>query len=73
MNSLTLLKLAHWAMALTLVSSLLIVYIAYGTNLILGIRTQVLLHVGLIILPAVFKISYILRLNALKQLGRAVN
>lgn len=73
MKSTTLLMCAHWVMALTLTFSLLIVYVAYGTDLILAIRTEVLLHVGLIIFPALFKISYIVRLTALKQLGRAVD
>lgn len=73
MNATSLLAFAHWVMAFTLSFSLLIVYVAYGTDVMLTIRTQVLLHVGLIIFPALFKISYIVRLNALKQLGRAVD
>jgi hypothetical protein len=73
MNPKAMLTSAHWAMATTLLLSLLIVYIAYGANLRLTIQTQVFLHVGLIVLPAFFKISYIIRLNALKQLGRPVD
>lgn len=73
MNSTTMLTFAHWVMAATLLLSLTIVYVAYGTDLILTIHTQVLLHVGLIIFPALFKISYIIRLTALKQLGRSVD
>lgn len=73
MNSTTMLTCAHWVMATTLLFSLTIVFVTYGTDLVLAIQTQVLLHVGLIIFPALFKISYILRLTALKQLGRPVN
>ena len=72
MNPKAMLNSAHWIMAATLLSSLLIVYIAYGANLKLTIQTQVCLHVGLIIFPVFFKISYIIRLSALKQLGRPV-
>ena len=73
MNPKTMLNYAHCTMAATLSLSLLIVYITYGSNLILTISTQALLHVGLIIFPTFFKISYIIRLNALKQLGKPVN
>lgn len=73
MNPQTMLISAHWAMASTLIVSVIIVYIAYGANLKLSIPIQAFLHVGLIILPALFKISYIIRLNALKQLGRPVD
>ncbi len=68
-----LLTSAHWTMAITFSLSILIVYLAYGTNMHLAISTQVILHVGLIIFPALFKVSYIIRLTALKQLGRPVN
>ncbi len=73
MNPKAMLNYAHCTMATTLSLSLLIVYITYGSNLILTIPTQALLHVGLIIFPTFFKISYIIRLNALKQLGKPVN
>lgn len=68
-----LLIFAHWAMAITFLLSVLIVYLAYGTSMHLAISTQVILHIGLIIFPALFKISYVIRLTALKQLGRPVN
>lgn len=53
--------------------SVAIIYIAYGAELSLSIPVQVALHIFLIILPAFFKIGYVVRLNALKQLGRPVN
>lgn len=64
---------AHCTMATTFCLSLLIVYVSYGSKLTLTIPTQALLHVGLILFPTFFKISYIVRLNALKQLGKPVN
>ena len=73
MNPKTLLVSAHWVMAITFLLSILIIYFAYGTNTLLTIPTQVMLHVGMIIFPALFKISYVIRLTALKQLGRPVD
>lgn len=69
----TLLSTAHWAMAATLLLSVVIIYIVYGIELNLSIPMQIGLHIFLIILPAFFKIGYVVRLNALKQLGRPVN
>lgn len=73
MNPANLLKTAHWSMAATFLLSVAIIYIAYGAELSLSIPVQVALHIFLIILPAFFKIGYVVRLNALKQLGRPVN
>ena len=73
MNPKAMLHYAHCTMATALCVSLLIVYILYGSNLILTIPVQALLHVGLIIFPTCIKVSYIVRLYALKQLGRPVN
>lgn len=68
-----LLFLAHWAMSICLLLSLLIVFLVYGSNTELSIRLLVALHIGLIIFPGIFKVAYVTRLTALKQLGRAVN
>jgi hypothetical protein len=73
MHANRLLKAAHWSMAVTLILSLSIIYLAYGSAVTLSIPVQVMLHILLIIFPAIFKISYVARLNALKQLGRPVN
>jgi ABC-type molybdate transport system permease subunit len=73
MNPKAMLTYAHCTMATTLCFSLLIVYVMYGTNFTFTIPVQALLHVCLIIFPTFFKISYIVRLNALKQLGKPVN
>jgi len=73
MNPKTLLVSAHWAMAITSVLSLSIFYVAYNRHTVLTISVQVMLHVGMIIFPALFKISYIIRLTALKQLGRTAD
>ncbi|ARU26138.1 hypothetical protein CBR65_01090 [Cellvibrio sp. PSBB006] len=73
MHAKRLLKAAHWSMAVTLILSLSIIYLAYGSAVTLSIPVQVILHILLIIFPAIFKISYVARLNALKQLGRPIN
>lgn len=73
MHANRLLKAAHWSMAVTLILSLSIIYLAYGSAVTLSIPVQVILHILLIIFPAIFKISYVARLNALKQLGKPVN
>ena len=73
MHANRLLKAAHWSMAVTLILSLSIIYLAYGSAVTLSIPVQVMFHILLIIFPAIFKISYVARLNALKQLGRPVN
>ncbi|WP_269777871.1 hypothetical protein [Marinimicrobium alkaliphilum] len=39
----------------------------------LSLVAQVTAHMMLIVLPAIFKISYLVRLTALKQLGLPVN
>jgi len=69
----TLLKTAHWSMAITLVFSLALLYIIYGAELNLSIPLLIFLHILFVFLAAIFKISYVARLTALKQLGRAVN
>jgi hypothetical protein len=73
MHANRLLKAAHWSMAVTLILSLSIIYLSYGSAVTLSIPVQVMLHILLIIFPEIFKISYVARLNALKQLGRPVN
>lgn len=73
MNPKAMLTYAHCTMATMLCLSLLILYIAYASTLTLSILTQAVLHVGLIIFPTFFKVSYIIRLIALKQLGKPVN
>lgn len=73
MNPKAMLAYAHSVMAATFCFSLLIVYVTYGAKFTFTIPIQALLHVGLIIFPTFFKISYIVRLIALKQLGKPVN
>lgn len=68
-----LLSYAHWAMSICLIVSVLIVYLVYGSNVELTIGALVALHIGLIIFPGVFKVAYVTRLTALKQLGRSVD
>lgn len=65
-----LLKVAHWGMATTLIASLGIIYVIYGMDYGLKIPMLVFLHIFLVLTAAIFKISYVVRLNALQQLGR---
>lgn len=69
----TLLSFAHWAMALCLLVSLGIVYLVYISDVQLSIAALIALHIALIIFPGIFKLGYVVRLTALKQLGRPVN
>jgi len=69
----TLLSCAHWAMALCLIISLGIVYLVYISDVQLSIAALIALHIALIIFPGIFKLGYVLRLTALKQMGRPVN
>lgn len=57
-------------MALSLIISLLIVYVVYISDVVLNLGTIVALHIALIIFPVLFKASYVIRLTALKQLGK---
>lgn len=68
-----LLSLSHWAMGICLLLSLMIIYLVYGSSVELSIPLLVALHIGLIIFPGIFKVAYVTRLTALKQLGRAVD
>lgn len=73
MNSFTLLKIAHWSMAVTFAVGVLIIYFIYGAELNLSIPVLVFLHIFLVIMATIFKISYVTRLAALKQMGRAAH
>lgn len=73
MTSHNLLSYAHWAMGICFVLSITIVYLVYGSGIELSIGLLVALHIGLILFPGVFKVAYVTRLTALKQLGRSVD
>lgn len=57
-------------MAVTLTLVLITIYIIYGSNLILSIPLLVFLHIFLVLMAAIFKVSYVARLTALHQLKR---
>ncbi|RYE50816.1 MAG: hypothetical protein EOP48_19170 [Sphingobacteriales bacterium] len=67
------LKVAHWIMGITLILGLLIIYSIYIAHLPLSIPALVFLHIFFVLLATAFKVSYVVRLTALKKLGRAVN
>lgn len=73
MKSATILKASNWSMAITFVLSLALIYIIYGAELGLSIPLLIFLHILFVLLAAIFKISYVARLTALKQLGRPVH
>jgi len=73
MKSSTILKTAHWSMAITFILSLVLLYLIYGIELNLSIPLLIFLHIMFILFAAVFKISYVARLTALKQMGKPVN
>ncbi|WP_339615448.1 hypothetical protein [uncultured Gilvimarinus sp.] len=70
-----LLSAAHGSMAVCGAVSLVIVYLLYGAPeaLVLPLPVTVAGHIALILFPAVFKLGYVLRLAALKQMGRPVD
>jgi hypothetical protein len=68
-----LLQLAHASMAVCGVISLVIVYLLYGMPSTMPLPVTIAGHIALIVFPAFFKLGYVLRLAALKQMGRAVN
>lgn len=69
----TLLCYAHRTMGVCLLFSLLIIYVLYVVKVDMRLGAQIGLHIGLVIFPAFFKIGYIARLTALKQMGRIAN
>jgi len=73
MKPATILKFSNWSMAVTFVLSLALVYVIYGAELGLSIPLLIFLHILFVLLAAIFKISYVARLTALKQLGRPVH
>ncbi len=68
-----LLTLAHWAMGLSLVLALIAVGYGYIWHENTSMHTQLVAHIGLIVLPGVIKLAYVLRLTSLKALHRPVN
>ena len=56
-------------MLFTLIFFLAATYFAYGYETILPLAVLVFLHVSQLILAGIFKLSYVVRLVAQKQLG----
>lgn len=69
MGNLNLLRTANMSMALTFLFFLVSVVLAYGYEQHFPIMTLTLLHVSQLILAGIFKVSYVIRLVAQKQLG----
>lgn len=66
----TILKIAHISMATTFTVAVITLYIIMVAILIYGISALIFLHILFVFLAAIFKISYVAQLTALKQLGR---
>ena len=69
----TILKLANKSMLTTFILFLSATVLAYGYESQLPIVMLIILHISQILLAGLFKISYVVRLVVLKQLGLAVN
>lgn|GEM_PF-2214496 len=67
------LRFAHGLMALCFVISLSMIIAVYGYADYFSLGAKVAFHIGIVIFPALFKLSYLLRLNCLKQLNLPVN
>lgn len=70
MKPVDILRLAHWSMGITFSLGGFILILIYGTRIPLGIPVTVFLHILFVLLATGFKVSYVARLAALKQLGR---
>ena len=73
MNGQTLLNAAHIIMTVCALLSTAALYSAYVIAESLSLGGVLISHIALIIFPAIFKLGYILRLVALKHLGRPVD
>jgi hypothetical protein len=69
MNNFDLLKTANMTMAITFLFFLISAVLAYGYEQHFPIMILTLLHVSQLILAGIFKVSYVIRLVAQKQLG----
>jgi len=70
MKPFIILRIAHWAMATTLILALGIIVLIYGFDVGLSIPVLIFFHIFFVLLATIFKISYVARLAALKQLGK---
>ncbi|WP_299083961.1 hypothetical protein [uncultured Paraglaciecola sp.] len=73
MNNKLLLKLANFSMLTTFSIFVICAVLAYGYESHFPLLGLTLLHVAQIVLAGFFKVSYVLRLVAQKQLGQALN
>lgn len=73
MSSTKLLNFANTSMLLSGVAFLLATFVAYGLETVLPLLFIAIMHVSQLVLAGFFKISYVLRLVAQKQLGLAIN
>jgi hypothetical protein len=64
-----LLRFANIMLALTLLVTLSAIALVYGVDDKLSIVQLVIGHISIMIMPALFKLSYVLRLSSLKELG----
>lgn len=63
------LELAHTLMLLAFLGFLVATLNAYVWDLNQSLGVQILSHVLMLVLPAAFKLSYVLRLHSLKSMG----
>lgn len=63
------LELAHTLMLLSVLGFFVATLNAYVWDFNQGLGIQVLSHMLMLLLPAVFKLSYVMRLHSLKSMG----
>lgn len=72
MSAQSLLSFANHSMVVSFIVFLVSLYGAYGLEHQLPLMVVTLLHVSQIVLAGIFKLSYVVRIAAQKQLGLAV-
>jgi len=72
MTASSLLSFANRSMVISFIAFLFSLYGAYGMEHNLPLMLVTLLHVSQIVLAGIFKLSYVVRIAAQKQLGMAV-
>jgi len=67
------LKTAHARMVIPFMLCISALYAIFGLESMLSIPLLIFLHIFFVLNATIFKVSYVIRLNALKHLGRPVH
>ena len=63
------LKIANRVMFVCIVMTLVLITLVYGYERYLSLTQQIVGHISIMILPAIFKVSYVVRLTCLRALN----